>query len=228
MTAGVLETGVAPDSFLALLDDVDRSAVLDLGVARAFPRGAVLMFEREPGERLMILLAGRVKVAAAGENGHDVLLSIRDPGDVLGELAFIDGEPHSATVSALEPVKAVVISSRVFRAHLETAPRVAVAMVTIVTRRLRETTVKRSQFSADTIARLAARLVELADRYGADTGDGLEIGLVLSQHELAEWTGASRAGLAKAMQTLRELGWIETQRRRIVIRDIDALRRRAA
>jgi CRP-like cAMP-binding protein len=71
-------------------------------------------------------------------------------------------------------------------------------------------------------------LVDLADRYGETTDDGVVIGLPLSQDELGAWIGASRAGLAGALKTLRELGWIETQRRRIVVRDAEALRRRGA
>lgn len=219
---------IVPNTFLGLLDYGDRVALLALGGRRSFPRRSVLMFEHEPGERVMVLLSGRVKVTSAGEDGQDVLLNIRDPGDVLGELSFIDGEPRSATVTALEPTRALVIASSTFRAHVATAPRVALAILTIVSRRLRETTVSRSQFSSDTLGRLAARLVELAERYGEDGEDGLEIGLTLSQQELAEWTGASRAGVAKAMQTLRELGWIETSRRRIVVHRLDDLRNRAA
>jgi CRP-like cAMP-binding protein len=218
-----------PDGFLGLLDPAERLALLTLGTRRQMPRGAVLMYENEPDERVMILEAGRVKVTRINEGGHETLLSIRDPGDIIGELGFIDGHPRVASVTALEVVRVVVIASRVFRAHLENTPRVAVALLELVTRRFRETTVKRSQFAAsDTIGRLAARLVELTERYGVSSGQGIEIGLALSQDELAAWTGASRAGVAKALQTLRALGWIETQRRRIVIHDLDALRGRAA
>jgi CRP-like cAMP-binding protein len=132
-------------------------------------------------------------------------------------------------VTALEPVRALVIASSLFRAHLERTPRVAVALLEVEILRLRETTLKRSQFAAsDTVGRLAARIVELSERYGADREDGIEIELALTQDELTSWTGASRAGVAKAFQTLRELGWIETHRRRLVVRQLDALRRRAA
>lgn len=75
--------------------------------------------------------------------------------------------------------------------------------------------------------RLAARLVELAERYGEVSDAGIVIGVPLSQEELAAWVGASHAGVAKALQTLRELGWIGTQRRRIVVHDLEALRGRS-
>lgn len=218
-----------PGTFVTLLEPIEWDRVRELGHPVSFPRGSVLMFEREPSDRIMILLSGRVKVTRVDDVGHETMLSIRDPGDMIGELSFIDGHARVATVTALEPVRALVISAPVFRTHLERTPRVAVALLQVVTRRLRETTLKRSQFGAsDTVGRLADRLVELVERYGEKTDDGgLRIGLALSQDELAAWTSASRAGLAHALQTFRDLGWIETQRRRVIVRDLEALRARA-
>ncbi len=222
-------SGAAPGTFLALLDQPEREALDGLGVRRSFPRGALLMFQQEPGERVMILLSGRVKVAQVDEEGRELLLSIRDAGDVLGELAFIDHQPRLASVTALEPVSALVIPASAFRAHLERTPRVAVALLEVIARRFRETTIKRSQFAAsDTLGRLAARIVELAERYGQPTDGGVLITVPLSQEEMAAWTGASRAGVAHAFQTLRELGWVQTNRRKLVVRDLQALRARAA
>ena len=224
-------SAAAPDdaSFLGLLEPAERAAIRDLGRTRRFPRGSVLMYEGEPGERVMVLVTGRVKITGLTEDGRELLFGICDPDDILGELSFIDGRARATSVIALEPVEAVVISSSVFRRHLETSPRVTLALLEALTRRFRDTTLKRAQFaSSDTTGRLAARLVELSERYGAPTEFGVEIALALSQEELAGWTGASRAGLAKAVQLLRELDWIETGRRRILVRDLDALRARAA
>jgi CRP-like cAMP-binding protein len=187
------------------------------------------MYEGEPGERVMILQSGRVKVTRIEAGGHETMLSIRDPGDIVGELAVVDQGSRLATVTALEPVGAVVVAASVFRAHLETAPAVAVALLEVIARRFRDTTIKRSRYAtSDTLGRVAARIVELSERYGSTRGDRIEIELGLSQDELAAWTGASRAGVAKALQTLRELGWIETHRRRLVVRELEALRARAA
>ena len=82
------------------------------------------MFQNEPDGRVMLLLAGRVKVTRLDHDGHEILLSIRDPGDVLGELALIDGLPRIATVTALEPVEALVTAVETFRITWR-APRVS-------------------------------------------------------------------------------------------------------
>jgi CRP/FNR family cyclic AMP-dependent transcriptional regulator len=223
------QAGVVAGSFVALLDQAEREALYGLGIRRVFPRGSLLMFEHEPGERVMILLAGRVKISRVGDDGREVLLGIRDPGDVLGELAFIDGHPRIASATALEDVEAVVMPASTFRAHLECTPRVAVVLLEVVTRRVRDATVKLSQAgSSDVIGRLAARIVELAERYGVASDDGVVVALPLSQEELAAWTGASRAGVAHALQTLRTLGWVQTGRRSVIVRDLEALKARAA
>ena len=70
--------------------------------------------------------------------------------------------------------------------------------------------------------------MELADRHGEPAADGIAITLPISQEELAGWAGASREAAAKALQTLRELGLIRTERRRIVVLDEEGLRRVAA
>jgi CRP-like cAMP-binding protein len=227
--ANLTAVGLVPETFLAELREDERTALHGLGVIRSFARGAVLMFQGEPDARVMLLLSGRVKVTRMDQNTRELLLSIRDPGDVLGELAFIDGEPRIATVTALEPVEALVTPAQALRHHLETTPRVAVVLLEIVTRRFREATVKRSQFAAsDTMGRVVARILELSERYGEPADDGISVTSPLSQEDLAAWTGSSRAGVAEALHSLRELGWVRTERRKIVVQDLEALRARAA
>jgi CRP-like cAMP-binding protein len=217
-------------SFLTRLTELDRADVLGLGIKHSFPQGAVLMFQDEDDARLILLLAGRVKVTRAAAGGdHEMLLAIRDSGELLGELAFIDGLPRVATVTALEPVEAAVIGTQEFRTYLQTHPAVAVALLESLSARFRESTVKRLQFAAsDTLGRLASRILELADLYGEETDEGLSVAMPISQDDLASWTGASRAGVAQSLQTLRRLGWVSTDRRNLVVRDSASLRDRAA
>jgi CRP-like cAMP-binding protein len=218
----------AEGTFLARLGITERVALESLGVARHFPARTILMLQHEPSERVMILLCGRVKVSRTEPDGREVLLSIRDPGDVLGEIGFVDGEPRLATVTTLEPVQALVVSRQAFRAHLEKTPRVAVVLLEVVTSRFRETTVVRSQLAlADTLGRVTARIVELCERYGDAQGAGTEMTMPISHDDLAAWAGASRTGTTQALQTLRELGWITTERRRLVVPSLKPLRERA-
>jgi CRP-like cAMP-binding protein len=219
---------VAP-TFLDCLTESERAELIGLGFQRKFPAGAVLMFQDEPDTHVLLLLKGRVKVTRSDSAQHELLLAIRDRGELLGELAFIDGRPRLATVTALEAVEAVLFPGREFRAYLESTPRVAVVLLESVASRFREATVRRLQFAAsDTLGRLAARIVELTDRYGTAEEAGIVVAMPISQDELASWTGASRAGVTAGLQTMRELGWLSTERKRLVIHDPEAMRARAA
>lgn len=218
-----------PGTFLAQLSQDDRDAVLRLGVRRRVPGGATLMAQGEFEDRVIVLLEGRVKVSRIDLEGRELMLEIRDAGDLLGELAFIDRESRVAAVSTLEPVVAVVIPSGAFRLHLERAPRVGGALRALLARRMREATASSMRAAtADTTARLAERILQLADRYGVAVEDGVMVELPVSQVELASWIGASRAGVAQSLQLMRQLGWIETRRRTLVVKDRVALSARAA
>jgi len=218
-----------PGTFLALLSDGDLDALLELGSTRRFARGERLMRQGEPGDRVLILLAGHVKASSNDSHGREMVLSFRGPGDVLGELTFSHAEPRSSNVTAIEPVEAQSLAASEFRRYLEQRPAAALAVIDVISRRLRDANRKRVQFGdLDTVGRIAARLVELCERYVQRTDAGTEIGLPVTQEDLGSWTASSRAGVASALRTMRELGWITTERRRITVRDLGALMQRAA
>jgi CRP-like cAMP-binding protein len=221
---------ISENTFFGRLDEHEREGLLALGFRRSFPADAIMMLQGEAGDdRLILLLEGRAKVTRTAEDDHELMLAIRDAGELLGELTFIDGQPRIASVTTLEPVEALVLGAARFRSHLQSTPRVAVVLLESVTSRFRDSTAKRLEFAAsDTLGRLAARITELADRYGEETDDGIAVAMPISQDELASWTGASRAGVAQGLQTMRELGWLSTERRRLVLHDPQAVRARAA
>jgi CRP/FNR family cyclic AMP-dependent transcriptional regulator len=218
-----------PDFFLDALSPEEVALLHARGVVRRFPRGDALFHERQLSDRVMLLTEGRVKIASTSEDGRETVLAFRGPGEVLGELSAIDGKPRSAGVTAVDPVVALVIPTRAFRAFLERSPRASLWILTRLITRLREADRKRAEFgTSDTIGRVAARLVELAADYGREQpGGGIRIDLPITQEELASWVGSSREGVNKALQTLKGLRWVETERRAITVLDMDALRKRA-
>ena len=199
-----------------------------VGSRRQWRRGAIIFREAERTEWVLILRTGRVKVASDTASGTEVLLAVRGPGALLGELSAIDQGPPSATVTALEPVTALVVPVGEFERYLQTHGRVTMLLMRELTSRLRDADRKRIEFGAfDTTGRVAARLVELAERFGTQTPEGLRIGLPFSQDELAGWTGSSREAVTKALRALRQEGWIKTGRMHVIVHDLDGLRSRA-
>ena len=115
-----------------------------------------------------------------------------------------------------------------FIEFLRTHGQAATVLLRLITSRLRDADRKRVEFGAfDIAARVAGRLVELADRFGEPDGRGVRISVALSQDELAGWVGASREAVAKALRVLRERGFVTTGRRTMTVLDLDGLRLRA-
>lgn len=215
--------------FLAAIGPDQARQLRERGIHRRFRKGQALFHQGATSDAVIILLSGRVKVSTIAGDGKEIVLAFRGPGDLLGELSAIDREPRSATVEAIEAVEALAIAASDFRSFLLANPDLALLLLQMLSRRLRDADRKRVEYGAyDTVGRVSARLVELAERYGEPAARGLRIGLPLSQEELAGWTGASREAVSKALQTLRKVGWVITERRRITILDLEALRRRSA
>jgi CRP/FNR family transcriptional regulator, cyclic AMP receptor protein len=230
-SGGAAMTGPTVDSeggFLAAMRPEEITEFQSRGTRRRYRRGAMLFTEGEISDKVVLVVEGRVKISHYTDDGREVLLAVRGPGEVLGELSAIDGEPRSAAASALDPVEALVVPAEDFRHFLEAQPRIASVLLRTVTRRLRDADRKRIEFAAqDTVGRVAGRLVELAERFGEPEGEGVRITLPLTQQELAGWTGASREAVSKALQILRQRGWVSTHRRGVTVMDMPALRRRA-
>jgi len=216
------------DSYLS---EGDLDALRAAGRRRRFPRGSILVLEGSDPEEVLLLESGRVKVGYETADGREVLLAVRGPGAVLGELSALDGEPRVATVTAIEDVEATTVSVSGFHEFLRGRPDATLSLLRTLTRRLRESDRKRVEFAAwDTVGRVARLLLELAAEHGEELADGggVRINLPLSQQELAAWTASSREAVNKALRALRARGWVTTHRRAIVILDIRALQRRSA
>jgi CRP-like cAMP-binding protein len=215
-------------AFLPALNAKAQADLEALGRHRKFPKGAVLFAEGQTSDRVMVVLSGRVKVSYLTEDGKEVVLGLAGPGELLGEMSFLDGDPHSASNTALDQVETLVVTASDFQAYLGEHPAAAMALLRLLSRRLRESDQMRVESAAhDSVGRVARRLIELAERFGQHGEDNVKISLQLSQEEMAGWIGSSREAVNKALSMLRALGWIETQRRGVTILDIKALRRRA-
>jgi CRP-like cAMP-binding protein len=218
-------TTLALEGFGGTLTDVELDDLVSRGARRHFKRGAYLLTEGEISDHVAVVLTGRAKVSSFTPDGREVVLAVRGPGDLLGELSALDGGVRSASVSALEPVEALIIPSERFEHFLQDHARLAVMLLQMMSRRLRDADRKRIEFGAyDTPGRVARRIIELADRYGEAEARGVRITLSLTQDELAGWSGASREAVSKALRHFRNRGWIETGRRSIVVLNVDALR----
>jgi CRP-like cAMP-binding protein len=222
----VTDTG-AGQSFVARLALDEIAALRARAVPRRFERGATLMHHDEVPGRVLVIERGHAKVTLVSEDGREIVLAFRGPGDLLGEVSALGGEPRSATVRALESIDALAMAAGDFDTLLEEHPRIALVVLRLVIERLREADRHQFELAAyQTLGRVARRIVELAERFGEPAGHGgVRIALGISQEELAGWAGASRESTSKALHDLRAMSLIETERRHITVRSLDELRR---
>ncbi|MFF4835978.1 Crp/Fnr family transcriptional regulator [Streptomyces sp. NPDC001315] len=216
-------------SLLSNLSGPDRDALLGLGSFRRYTPGEALMVEGGRDTVVALLLDGCVKVLVAAEDGSTVLLAIRAPGDVVGELAALDGRPRSATVLAARGTSARVISGVAFRGFLRERPDAATELQRSVAGKLRAAIRYRiDAVSGPVTVRLARTLDTLARAYGRPARQGLRIDVPLSNADLAALAGLSTASVQRGLRALRASGAIATEYRSVLVRDIAVLRAVAA
>lgn len=217
-------------AFLESLSDGDREALLSLGRRQEWAPGGVLIRTGEPGDSAIVLLAGLVKIHKMATGGEEVLFSIAGAGDLLGEISTIRVAPRSATVTALTAVDGVLLPAAELRSFFARHPGAVTALLDLALTRLYTADLQRLEFvAADSLGRVASRLIELAERFGAERDGGvIEVPLPLNQEELASWSAASRESTARALRSLRQLGLIRTHRLHLTVVDLERLREHAA
>lgn len=211
--------------YLARLDRQERTELLARGRPRDFEPRSVLLRQGDSAGHVLLLVSGWTKVTVSADGGYVALTALHGPGDIVGESAVLTDRPCFATVTALGPVKAVVVAQDVFREFLARRPRASLELLGTVSDRLRETDRRRSEFASLTVReRVASLLVDLAEQYGRTTDTGVEIAIPLSRDELASAVGASREMLQRLLGDFRDRGVVDTESRTIVIRRMDLLR----
>lgn len=123
----------------APLNKDQLSGLATLVVRRIFPRGAVIIREGDTDAALYIIVNGEVRVSTQPGNGApEVILATLRTGAFIGEMALLDGAPRSATCTAITPTECLVLTRWVFNTTLRSDPLIAVAMLPVLSRRVRE------------------------------------------------------------------------------------------
>lgn len=193
------------------------------GVERRFRAGDVLLRQGDPPRHVLLLMAGRVKALLTLPDGEVLLLAVRGPGEILGEIAVLGGEDRSATVIAVDACVTRVLAADRFRVLLRSSGAEA-ELLRRAMRRLREGEAWRAETAA---LPAGPRVVRALLRLAVPGGGGpLDVGL--GQLEIGQAVGLSRGVVAAELARLRELGVVSTERGRTVITDPPRLRALAA
>jgi CRP/FNR family transcriptional regulator, cyclic AMP receptor protein len=210
------------------LDDESARALRRQMSEVKLSRGDHLFLEGQDGDRLYVVLDGKIKLTRAANDGRENLISVIGPGEMFGELSLFDPRPRTSTASAVTDAALAALAHDALRPWLLERPEVSMHMLQALARRLRRANeVNADLVFTDVPGRVAKNLLDLADRFGEQDRDGLHVHHDLTQEELAQLVGASRETVNKALADFAARGWLQISARSVLILDAERLRRRA-
>ncbi|HSV64694.1 MAG TPA: Crp/Fnr family transcriptional regulator [Mycobacteriales bacterium] len=213
----------AAATFWGSLAAADRLALYATGTVRSFARGWLLCREGHEPAGVFVIYSGGVEVYRDDPAGHRTVLARRGPGDLIGEISAVDGRTMSATVSVIEPTAALVVAPSRFADLCRSRPQIAWLVLESAVARLRDSDTHRAGHRTDIRQRTIRSLLELAER--DPVARDQPVVLRLTQQDLADAVPAALVSVTRVLEELRHDGAISTGRGRIVVHDIDALRR---
>ncbi len=201
-----------------------RAAVTEVRLAR----GERLFDEGDTGDRLYVVLDGKIKLTRASADGRENVTSVLGPSEMFGELSLFDPRPRTMGAVAVTDARLAALDHDDLRKWLADRPDVAMHLLQALVRRLRRTNdVLSDLVFTDVPGRVAKALLDLAGRFGTEQPDGLQVNHDLTQEELAQLVGASRETVNKALADFAARGWLQISARSVLILDAERLRKRA-
>jgi CRP-like cAMP-binding protein len=167
---------------------------------REFPAGEVLFREGDAGAVMYVLQAGRVRIAREFASGERTL-ALLGPGDFFGEMAIVNGKPRTATATAVEPVRALVIDAKTFEAMVIGNGEIALRLITRLARRLDSANAFiEILLQHDPRLRVILGLARAADEQGQRGDDGVRV--LMSVNDLAQAVGLDPAVVTEVIKRL--------------------------
>jgi CRP/FNR family transcriptional regulator, cyclic AMP receptor protein len=221
--------GVLAQSPLFEALDADAAAGLELALTRrTLPRGRIVFAEGDPGDRLFVVLDGKIKLSRAAADGRENLLAVLGATEMFGELSLFDPGPRTATATTVTATTLASLDHDDLRPLLVERPDVSVHLLQALSQRLRRTNDAMVDLVfTDVAGRVAKALLELSGKFGVAEGNAIRVRHDLTQEELAQLVGASRETVNKALSEFAHRGWLRIDGRSVLLLDPDRLARRA-
>jgi CRP/FNR family cyclic AMP-dependent transcriptional regulator len=225
-----LEVELAGCEIFSSLDSSSKEGLKPLFRHRSFLKNAVIFFKGDPGLGLYLICSGKVKICVVDSHGHELIFTFLTQGDVLGDLAILDGKPRSATAIAVTDADTLYLDRREFLAFLGSSPKACLDIINMLCQRLRRLSLQLEEISfLDVAGRIAKKLMDM-------TTDGSQVMVPqpraitcsITQEELAEVIGASREMVNKVLNSFVDLGFLSIARKKLIILNTYELNRIAS
>ncbi len=203
------------------LSEAEWASVIEHGRYVKRPAGSTIAREGEADRSVIAIKSGELDVILHAPSGAEMTVGTRGPGQLVGEMAALDGEPRSASIRAATDAELIMMTKDGFLIVLQKNPSMAIDLLIQASLRLRDATKRHAGRSNSLSSRVATRLVQFTEGTGSYK-------LTLTQDELASWVDATRESTSKELKILREAGLVRTARGSITVLDVESLRKLAA
>jgi CRP/FNR family cyclic AMP-dependent transcriptional regulator len=225
---GIVEGLLARVPLFAALDAESAASLEATLTRRTLARGHVVFSEGDAGDRLFVILDGKVKISRAAADGRENVLAVLGAAEMFGELSLFDPGPRTASATTVTASTLASLDHDDLRPLLIERPGVAVQLLKALAQRLRRTNEAMADLVfTDVPGRVAKALLDLAAKFGVPEGDATRVRHDLTQEELAQLVGASRETVNKALSEFAHRGWLRIEGRSVVLLEPDRLARRA-
>ena len=196
----------------------DRARLLERAVPRALRRGQSLYLAGESVRRAYVVDTGVLKLSARNLQGRSTILGLALPGDIVGDVGALDGRPQPLDALAATRCDVLGIDADLLLEMVARTPSAALEVARSLARSLRCIYGSAAERTTGTCsARLAGRLLDLADALGRPRTWGLEVDLPLAQEDLGQLAGMSRESTCKTLRTFKRAGLLDYRGRRLHI-----------
>ncbi len=204
------------------LPEYELKKIERVGNKKKFNKNEIILKEDEAGTALFVIISGKVKVARSSPDGREVILTILTNSDFFGEMAILDGQTRSATVTAMEETELFIIQRNDFLNLLKNHPEVCISLLQELTKRLRVADIKIKALSLkDAEGKVATVLLQLADEIGKIKQGRVELDNLPHQQDLANMAGTSRETISRTLHAFAKKGLIEIDGSKIRIVDYE-------
>jgi CRP/FNR family transcriptional regulator, cyclic AMP receptor protein len=219
-------------SMVDILEPLSREEIKELSLRvpdTYFERGQILYTPHERSERLFMLKKGRVRIYRVGPDGREFTLIVVGAGTVFGEMSLTAQRLENAYAEAMEPVVVCAMKRSDLERLVMDKPQVGLKVMSVLSERLSLAEDRMEDIALKEVpARLASFILQLVESEGIMTAAGPKIPTRYTHRQLATMIGSKRETVTKAFTLLQQAGTIELRRRRIHVKDIEALKKVAS
>jgi CRP-like cAMP-binding protein len=225
------ETGAFPSSKLAVLRkhpifcDLDSEALDQLcryAKHATLKRGAAIYAKGDPGNSLVVVISGTVKISVSSADGRSAILNLIGPGEIVGEVAVLDGQARTADCTANTNCEILIIDRREFLPFVRSQPALAMKFIELLCTRVRRTSDQVEQVILQNLpGRLASALIRLTEKHKTEPKGRT---IAITQQEISEMVGMTRESINKQLRAWATREWVRLEHGAIVVLNVEMLR----